>query len=278
MQPIIELKDIWFRYSEEADWVLKGINFSLKQGEWITILGGNGSGKSTFAKLLNGLLLPTQGELSLFGQMPQTEQERWEARQKVGMIFQNPENQIVAMTVEDDIAFGLENLGIPPHEMEQRIDQVLALLKLTEFRKSEPHKLSGGQKQRLAIAGVLAMRPQVMIFDESTSMLDPQGAADVMTIVKELHQSGISIIHITHEVEEALESNRILVFHRGEIKLSGTPREVLNDPEKLMQYGLIPPFAIRVRDTLQKKGCMLGQEIMRVEELAEEIWKSALTK
>lgn len=278
MQPIIELKDIWFRYSEEADWVLKGINFALKQGEWITILGGNGSGKSTFAKLLNGLLLPTQGELSLFGQTPQTEQERWEARQKVGMIFQNPENQIVAMTVEDDIAFGLENLGIPPHEMEQRIDQVLALLKLTEFRKSEPHKLSGGQKQRLAIAGVLAMRPQVMIFDESTSMLDPQGAADVMTIVKELHQSGISIIHITHEVEEALESNRILVFHRGEIKLSGTPGEVLNDPEKLMQYGLIPPFAIRVRDALQKKGCMLGQEIMRVEELAEEIWKSALTK
>lgn len=278
MQTIIDVQDIWFRYPEEENWVLKGIDFSLKQGEWVTILGGNGSGKSTFAKLLNGLLVPSRGYLSVFGISPKSEDEIWNIRQKVGMIFQNPENQIVAMTVEDDIAFGLENLGVEPAEMEQRIDEVLEQLGISEYRKSEPHKLSGGQKQRLAIAGVLAMRPQVMIFDESTSMLDPQGAADVLGIMRSLQQQGISIIHITHEMDEVYYSDRILVFKHGKIKKEGTPREVLSDVNVLNEAGLIPPFAVRVRDALMKKGYVIGPEIMTEEELAGELWKSLLPK
>lgn len=278
MHAIIELNDIWFRYNEEQDWTLRGINFSMQAGEWVTILGGNGSGKSTFAKLLNGLLIPNKGEVKLFGSVPKTEEEIWHVRQKVGMIFQNPENQIVAMTVEDDIAFGLENIGVDPEEMEQRIDDVLDRLGLTAFRKTEPHKLSGGQKQRLAIAGVLAMQPQVIIFDESTSMLDPQGAVDVLQIMQMLQQKGISIIHITHEMDEVFLSDRVLVFKQGTIVREGTPREVLTDTTVLAGAGLIAPFAVRVREALRSHGLDISKEIMTEEELASELWKLQLPK
>ncbi len=278
METIIELQDIWFRYTEEDDWILKGIDFSLQAGEWVTILGGNGSGKSTFAKLLNGLLVPNKGHISLFGVTPQTDDEIWRVRQRVGMIFQNPENQIVAMTVEDDVAFGLENLGVDPDEMEQRIDQVLEQLGIKEFRHREPHKLSGGQKQRLAIAGVLAMRPEVMIFDESTSMLDPQGTEDVLAIMKNLQQQGISIIHITHEMDEVYYCDRAIVFKQGKIIKMGNPREVLSDTQALLEAGLIPPFAVRVREKLITNGYSIGSEIMTEEELAGELWKSLLPK
>lgn len=278
MKTIIELQDMWFRYPEEGDWILKGIDFSLRAGEWVTILGGNGSGKSTFAKLLNGLLVPNKGRISLFGVTPKTDDELWQVRQRVGMIFQNPENQIVAMTVEDDVAFGLENLGVDPDEMEQRIDQVLEQLGIIEFRKREPHKLSGGQKQRLAIAGVLAMRPEVLIFDESTSMLDPRGAVDVLTIMQSLQQQGISIIHITHEMDEVYLSDRVIVFNKGIITKVGTPREVLFDTRILQEAGLIPPFAVRVRDKLRNQGYNIGSEIMTEEELAGELWRSLLPK
>lgn len=279
MTTIIELQNIWFRYPEEdGDWILKGIDFSLRAGEWVTILGGNGSGKSTFAKLLNGLLVPNKGHISLFGETPKTDDELWQVRQRVGMIFQNPENQIVAMTVEDDVAFGLENLGVDPDEMEDRIEQVLTQLGIIEFRKREPHKLSGGQKQRLAIAGVLAMRPEVMIFDESTSMLDPQGTVDVLTIMQRLQQQGISIIHITHEMDEVYLSDRVVVFNKGVITNVGTPREVLSDTQVLQEASLIPPFAVRVRDKLTKQGYNIGSEIMTEEELAGELWRSLLPK
>lgn len=278
MQPIIDAKDIWFRYTEEDNWVLHGIDFQLFQGEWVTILGGNGSGKSTFAKLLNGLLVPTKGEIHVFGKVAKTDDELWHVRQQVGMVFQNPENQIVAMTVEDDVAFGLENLGVEPDEMEKRIDQVLTQIGLIEFRSREPHKLSGGQKQRLAIAGVLAMRPQVIIFDESTSMLDPQGSADVLQVMQQLKSQGISIIHITHEMDEVYYSDRILVFNRGVISIEGNLREVMTDATLLSKAGLVPPFTVRVRDRLLSEGARIDATIMTEEELVGELWTSLLEK
>lgn len=270
--PIIQIEDLWFRYPELEDWTIRGIDFTLYQGEWVTILGGNGSGKSTFAKLLNGLLLPTRGKVERFGKIQENEEEIWHIRQKIGMIFQNPENQIVAMTVEDDIAFGLENIGIDPDEIEQRIEDVLHKLKLSDFRTSEPYKLSGGQKQRLAIAGVLAMQPEVIIFDESTSMLDPLGAQDVLMIMESLRSQGISIIHITHEMDEVFHSDRAIVFQQGKIVAQGTPREVLANVEILETAGLIPPFAVRIREELRKQGVILEQNVISEEELAGELW------
>lgn len=276
MKPIIELQDIYFRYTEDQDWTLKGMDFSLHAGEWVTILGGNGSGKSTFAKLLNGLLIPNRGLIRLFGTTPKTEEEIWHVRQKVGMIFQNPENQIVAMTVEDDVAFGLENIGVHPDEMEERIEQALQELGIAEYRTVEPHKLSGGQKQRLAIAGVLAMRPQVMIFDESTSMLDPQGAEEVIQIMHRLKQQGISIVHITHEMNEVYWSDRALLFHEGKILAEGNPRDLLSNIERLQEARLLPPFVVRVRDALLREGMNIHNDVITEEELVEEIWRLRL--
>lgn len=270
--PIIHIEDLWFRYPEQEEWTIRGINFTLYKGEWVTILGGNGSGKSTFAKLLNGLLLPSQGKIERFGQIQKSDEEIWRIRQKIGMIFQNPENQIVAMTVEDDIAFGLENIGIDPDEIDRRINEVLEQLKLIEFRTSEPYKLSGGQKQRLAIAGVLAMQPEVIIFDESTSMLDPLGAKDVLSIMESLREQGISIIHITHEMDEVFYSDRAIIFKNGQIVAEGTPRKILADADMLASAGLIPPFAVRVREALRKQGLKLEKDVISEEELAGEIW------
>lgn len=276
MKPIISMKDVWFRYSDEGDWVLKGINFELYPGEWVSILGGNGSGKSTMARMMNGLILPVRGEVIVDHKCTGNEAELWDIRKTVGMVFQNPENQIVAMTVEDDIAFGLENLGLEPEEINRRIDEVTELLGLSHLRKREPHRLSGGQKQRLAIAGVLAMRPKVIIFDEATAMLDPKGARDVIHIMEMLQQQGISIIHISHEMDEVHSSDRIMILKKGEIIADGRSDEVLLQAELLSSSGLVPPFAVRVREELERRGVHLDRGKITVKDLAEEIWRFSL--
>ncbi|CCQ93722.1 Energy-coupling factor transporter ATP-binding protein EcfA 1 [[Clostridium] ultunense Esp] len=257
MEPILTAEDLYFRYSESGDWVLKGVNIALYPGEWVGILGGNGSGKSTLAKLLNGLLLPQKGTVKIFGLNPNVQEDLPLIHQKVGMIFQNPENQIVAMTVEDDIAFGLENLGLPLQEIERRTDQVLEQMKLTPYRKTEPHRLSGGQKQRLAIAGVLAMRPEVIIFDEAASMLDPEGAYELLQTMIELHRQKITLVHITHELEEIRYADRLIVMEGGRILAEGRPMEVLIQVETLKKAALLPPFAVRLWDRLAREGIRL---------------------
>jgi energy-coupling factor transport system ATP-binding protein len=239
----IEIKDISFRYpSKEA---IKNISFSINQGEWIAVVGPNGSGKSTLAKLIIGLLTPQSGEIFVDGQKlsPDTV---YDIRRKIGIIFQNPDNQFVGVTVRDDIAFGLENLQVPYEEMIQRIDTYAAKLKMTEFLDKEPSALSGGQKQRVAIAGSLAMQPEVMIFDEATSMLDPKGRLETLDSMRELRAQKTTLLTITHDLKEALQADRVIVLNEGAILASGQPKEILSNTEilKTARLALIEPLEL----------------------------------
>lgn len=253
---------------------LDDINLSLDRGDFIAIIGVNGSGKSTLAKHLNGLLLPSEGNVFVDGLKVADDEHIWQVRQKVSMVFQNPDNQIIATVVEDDIAFGPENMGIEREEIKKRVDFALKSLHIEHLRKLAPHLLSGGQKQLTAIAGALAMRTKCIVLDEPTAMLDPQGRRAVMKALKELHEKyNIMIVMITHFMEEAIKANRVIVMDKGKVIKDGTPLEIFSDKDKLKQIGLEVPLAVDVACDLRKKGLKLPPDILSNEQLAENLAK-----
>ncbi|MCD8501863.1 MAG: energy-coupling factor transporter ATPase [Bacillaceae bacterium] len=278
VRKVIELSNLSFQYEPEAEEVLKDISLDVYQGEWISIVGHNGSGKSTLAKFLNALLIPEdEKKVCIEGLDTADSRNIWDVRKSVGMVFQNPDNQIVATTVKDDIAFGLENLGLNREDMKERIDYALSKVKMIEYLDAEPYRLSGGQKQRIAIASVLAMKPTVMIFDEATSMLDPMGRKEVLSALKTLNKvEGITIINITHDLEETLLSDRIIVMKEGRIILEGNPRQVFSKEREIMNAGLELPFAISVQNELNKSINGFEHFCLTEEELVNELWKLSL--
>ena len=254
--------------------VLKSVDLQVAPGEYVVILGHNGSGKSTLAKHLNALLTPTEGRVLVCDMDTRDESVRWEIRRQAGMVFQNPDNQIVGTSVAEDVAFGLENLGVPTEEMAQRVETALEKLHIAHLADREPHQLSGGQKQRLAIAGILAMRPTVLILDEATAMLDPQGRREVMEAVRQLNRvEGITVIQITHFMEEALQADRVVVMQGGRIRLSGPPEEVLLQRDVLVEAGLEVPFAVELAGRLRRHGIPLDKNILHGDQLVEALWK-----
>ena len=279
MQPIIEMKDLTFRYQEEDQTpALNKVSLSINQGEWIAIIGHNGSGKSTLAKTINGLLLPESGSIKVNGQEIH-EKTIWEVRQNVGMVFQNPDNQFVGSTVEDDVAFGLENQGVPREEMLVRVKQSLEQVRMAEFMRKEPSRLSGGQKQRVAIAGIVALRPNVIILDEATSMLDPEGRLEVIATVKKIkEENNLTVLSITHDIDEAANANRIFVMKKGELIQEGTPEEIFSQGEKLIELGLDLPFPERLKAALKARGVDVPQDYMTEEGMVDWLWTSILNK
>ncbi|WP_191559295.1 energy-coupling factor ABC transporter ATP-binding protein [Metabacillus idriensis] len=272
-QPIIHVDQVTFRYHEDdVKPALNSVSISVKQGEWLAVVGHNGSGKSTLARVLNGLILPQQGQVHVNGAVL-NEDTVWDIRKQVGMVFQNPDNQFVGTTVKDDVAFGLENHGVPREEMKKRVEWATAKVKMEAFLDQEPHHLSGGQKQRVAIAGVIAVLPQIIILDEATSMLDPQGRNEVMETVRELNAQGIvTVISITHDLEEASKADRIIVMNAGEKFAEGTPEEIFKLDHKLVEIGLDLPFPYRVSMKLREAGINLAQNHLDEESLVNELW------
>lgn len=251
---------------------LKDVTAQIKKGEFTAIIGTNGSGKSTLARHLNALLLPTEGELIVEGMRTSDAGRVWDIRQKVGMVFQNPDNQLVAAVVEEDVAFGPENLGVPPEEIRERVDLALEKVGMTSYRKQAPSMLSGGQKQRVAIAGVLAMKPDCIVLDEPTAMLDPKGRKDVMDTIHELNKKeGITIVLITHFMEEAVTADHILVIDKGVLKMEGTPREIFSQADKVTEIGLDVPVPADLARRLRKKGMAVSEKCMTDEELGEAL-------
>lgn len=251
---------------------LKDVTAQIKKGEFTAIIGTNGSGKSTLARHLNALLIPTEGELIVEGMRTSDAGRVWDIRQKVGMVFQNPDNQLVAAVVEEDVAFGPENLGVPPEEIRERVDLALEKVGMTSYRKQAPSMLSGGQKQRVAIAGVLAMKPDCIILDEPTAMLDPKGRKEVMDTIHELNKTeGITIVLITHFMEEAVTADHILVIDRGVLKMEGTPREIFSQADKVTEIGLDVPVPADLARRLRKKGMAVSEKCMTDEELGEAL-------
>jgi energy-coupling factor transport system ATP-binding protein len=247
---------------------LKGVSISIEQGEFVAIIGHNGSGKSTLAKHLNALLLPDQGTVTVGGLDTKANENLWKIRQQVGMVFQNPDNQLIATTVEEDVAFGPENLGIEPLKIRHLVDEALASVGMSAYKNRAPHLLSGGQKQRVAIAGVVAMRPKVVVLDEPTAMLDPLGRKEVMdTIVKLNREEGLTIVHITHFMEEAVLADRVIVMEDGLIVMDGLPREIFSQVPKLKKLRLDVPPMMELRDTLTQEGLNLPRDILTVEEM-----------
>ncbi|MBP2645201.1 MAG: ecfA1 [Firmicutes bacterium] len=250
---------------------LKDITLTIHSGEFVAIIGTNGSGKSTLAKHFNGLLQPTAGQCLVNGHPTDSETYLWQIRQTVGMVFQNPDNQLVAAVVEEDVAFGPENLGVEPSEIVRRVDEALQLVDMTEYRLHPPHRLSGGQKQRIAIAGMLAMRPKCLVLDEPTAMLDPVGRKEVLKTVQNLNEKGMTIVYITHAMEEAVYAHRVVVVNQGSLALQGTPVEVFSQVERLKTLGLDVPVAADVAWRLREKGLSLPDTIITNKELAEAL-------
>ena len=251
---------------------LKDVTAQIKKGVFTAIIGTNGSGKSTLARHLNALLIPTEGELIVEGMRTSDAGRVWDIRQKVGMVFQNPDNQLVAAVVEEDVAFGPENLGVPPEEIRERVDLALEKVGMTSYRKQAPSMLSGGQKQRVAIAGVLAMKPDCIVLDEPTAMLDPKGRKEVMDTIHELNKTeGITIVLITHFMEEAVTADHILVIDRGVLKMEGTPREIFSQADKVTEIGLDVPVPADLARRLRKKGMAVSEKCMTDEELGEAL-------
>ena len=279
MQPIIEMKDLTFRYQEEDQIpALNKVSLNINQGEWIAIIGHNGSGKSTLAKTINGLLLPESGSIKVNGQEI-NEKTIWEVRRNVGMVFQNPDNQFVGSTVEDDVAFGLENQGVPREEMLVRVRESLEQVRMVEFMRKEPSRLSGGQKQRVAIAGIVALRPNVIILDEATSMLDPEGRLEVIATVKKIkEENNLTVLSITHDIDEAANANRIFVMKKGELIQEGTPEEIFSQGEKLIELGLDLPFPERLKSALKARGVDVPEDYMTEEGMVDWLWTSVLNK
>ena len=274
-EAIIEVKDVEFRYEGAEEEAVAGVSLRVERGEFVAVLGRNGSGKSTLAKLLNALNIPQKGEIWIDGVAAHEEANSLEVRKKCGMVFQNPDNQIVATVVEEDCAFGLENLGVPPEEIRRRVDEALRVVGMRDYAEAAPHMLSGGQKQRVAIAGVLAMRPKIIVFDESTAMLDPSGRREVFAVAEELNRrDGITIVWITHFMDEALRAGRLLVMDAGKIALEGAPRDVFEKTEEIRRMGLdVPPMA-QLAAQLRADGLSLRADIMTVEEMAVELCRS----
>ncbi|NLK44797.1 MAG: energy-coupling factor transporter ATPase [Tissierellia bacterium] len=271
---MIKMENVTYEYKSLIDdsiqQAVKDINIEIKKGEFLVILGHNGSGKSTLAKLMNGLIMPTSGDVYVMGMNTKEEDKIWHIREKAGMVFQNPDNQIVATIVEEDVAFGPENLGIPPKEIRKRVDKALEIVEMTEYKTHAPHLLSGGQKQRVAIAGILAMKPDCIILDEPTAMLDPTGRIEVMDTVKRLNkEENKTIVLITHYMEEAVEADRIIVMENGNIVMEGTPKEIFSQVDKVKELGLDVPQVTELVYELRKDGVDLKADILSIEELVE---------
>jgi len=278
---MIEIKDLTYTYTEEENpkeaplsgptvkLAIAGLNLTIEKGSCVAIVGCNGSGKSTLAKNLNALLLPSTGVVLVDGMDTADQEKLWEIRSRVGMVFQNPDNQLVSSIVEDDVAFGPENLGIEPSKIRDRVDDALRSVNMYEHRKKAPHLLSGGQKQRVAIAGVLAMHPDCIVFDESTAMLDPSGRDEIMQTIVRLNKHGKTVVFITHFMEEAAQADRIVVMHKGRAVLDGTPKEIFAQADKLSEYNLELPFAASVAKELREKGMNIPKDIITTKELSD---------
>ena len=268
----VQLNDVSYTYEEQAQPALSGVSAVIQPGEFVAVLGHNGSGKSTLAKLLNALYIPTEGNVLVCGYNTRDEKLVWEIRQRAGMIFQNPDNQIVATVVKEDVAFGLENLGVPTEEMIPRIESALSAVRMSKYADTAPHMLSGGQKQRVAIAGILAMEPSVIIADEATAMLDPSGRKEVLETIRTLNrQKGITVVWITHFMEEAAQADRVLVITDGQIRLSGAPAEVFDRVDEMREMHLDVPHMTALAAELRAAGMPLKTGILTVEELVEEV-------
>lgn len=274
MSSFIDVKNLIYEYKnvDSVRRAVNNINIQIQKGKFIVVLGHNGSGKSTFAKHLNAIFTPTSGTVLIDGLDTKDDNKVLEIRQKCGMVFQNPDNQIVATVVEDDVAFGPENMGVPSHEIRKRVDDALSVVRMSEFATKAPHLLSGGQKQKVAIAGIIAMKPDCIILDESTSMLDPRGRKEVMNTVKKLNkEENITLIHITHFMEEAVDADYIYVMEEGEVVLKGTPKEVFINIEKLQSLGLdVPPMTLLCSE-LKKHDINISQDILTVEEMIDSL-------
>ncbi len=269
---MICIDNISFKYDEAGAYALKNVSLEINSGEMIAIVGHNGSGKSTLAKHLNGLLLPTEGDVRVDGDSTRDENAINSIRRRVGMVFQNPDNQIVTTVVEEDVGFGPENIGVPTDEILERVDEALKAVRMTEYAKSAPHMLSGGQKQRVAIAGILALRPKTLVLDEATAMLDPIGRREVLETVSEQNKRrGITVVMITQYMEEALLCDRVAVMSGGELKMLDTPRNVFKRVDELRALGLDAPIAVSMRDRLIKEGFPISDSIIGIDELAEAL-------
>lgn len=281
MSEILSFNQVTYSYTPEEPHrqnAVEDVSFTINKGEWITIVGHNGSGKSTMAKLMSGLLMPQQGEVRIKREVL-TEENIWDIRSQIGIVFQNPDNQFVGATVQDDVAFSLENNGVPHEEMVKRVHNALRQVKMENFINHEPHHLSGGQKQRVAIAGALAMHPQILILDEATSMLDPQGREEVLTIVEALRKEiGLTVLAITHDLEEALLADRIIFMNAGKKYAEGPPEEIFALGDDLVQFGLDMPFAMKMTKLLQAQGVHLVGQHMTEEELVNDLWTSNFNK
>ena len=268
----IVAQGVHYTYQDASGAALRGVDMSVHAGEFLAVLGHNGSGKSTLAKLMNALYVPTEGNIWVVGLDTRNDDLVFDIRQHAGMVFQNPDNQLVATVVEEDVAFGMENIGVPPAQMIIRVDEALRAVNMQDYRKSAPHMLSGGQKQRVAIAGVLAMKPDVIILDESTAMLDPSGRREVLSTVRRLQeQEGITVVWITHYMSEATQADRVIVMNEGKIALSGTPREVFPQVERLRALRLDVPPMTELAQMLQKEGIPVRADVLTVEEMVEEV-------
>lgn len=273
MENIIEIKDLAFRYQmNQENYDVNHVSFHVKRGEWLSIVGHNGSGKSTTVRLIDGLLEAESGEIWIDGDLL-TPENVWEKRRKIGMVFQNPDNQFVGATVEDDVAFGLENQGISLDQMQKRVTEALSLVGMEEYHKKEPARLSGGQKQRVAIAGVVALRPDILILDESTSMLDPEGRLELIKIVQEIRKDHqMTVISITHDLEEVAMSDRVLVMKKGQVESTSSPRELFSRSD-IDKIGLDQPFVNQLRQSLRESGLNLPDLYMTEDELEEALWE-----
>lgn len=273
-KPMLQVQDLHFRYDpDQPGYAVDGVSMEVHRGEFVAVLGANGCGKSTLAKHLNAILLPETGTVLVEGMDTREDDHLYDIRQKVGMVFQNPDNQIVATIVEEDVAFALENLGVPTAEIRTRIDEAMKMAGIYEKKDKAPYKLSGGQKQRVAIAGVIAMRPDCLVLDEATAMLDPRGRAQVMQTIRSLRAAGISIVSITHYMEEAAQADRVLVMNGGKVVMEGTPEEVFSQTERLKSYHLDVPQAAELRDQLVAAGLPMPENVITPDACAEALFR-----
>lgn len=271
MEKILKVENASFSY-DKVNKVLKNVSFEVERGEYIAIIGHNGSGKSTLAKLLNGLLIADEGEVNVAGFSSKNKKSLFDIRKRVGVVFQNPDNQLVASIVEDDVAFGPENLGIERKEIGERINFALSAVGMEEFRKVSPTRLSGGQKQRIAIAGVLALKPEILVLDESTAMLDPQGRKEVLEVVEKLNkEEKVTVISITHYMEETVMADRVLVINQGELVMNGTPKEIFAREKELKEIGLELPPVCQIASEIKEQGLQIRKDILTEEELLEAL-------
>ncbi|EAH2851935.1 energy-coupling factor ABC transporter ATP-binding protein [Listeria monocytogenes] len=272
-ESFLRLEHVFYKYEDTEKYAVKDVSISAQKGEWVALVGHNGSGKSTIAKLLNGLLFPEDGLIKI-GHFVLSEKNIWEIRRQVGMVFQNPDNQFVGATVQDDVAFGLENHGVPHDTMVERVESALNEVGMQSYALHEPARLSGGQKQRVAIAGVLALQPDVIILDEATSMLDPRGRAEVMETIRIMReQEDITVISITHDLDEVLFADRVIVMNKGEIHSEGTPKEIFQQADAMREIGLGVPFIIELQEKLVAGGFETGSTVLSEGALLDQLWK-----